>query len=94
MPREYQNSKRHKHPVFTVALFTIGRAWKQPKCPSAEQCVKEMWCIFRVDYCSAIKGKEIWSFVEMWMDLATVTQSEVSQKERIKHHVLTHICGI
>ena len=35
------------------------------------------------------------SFVEMWMDLEAVIQSEVSQKEKNKYHILlTHICGI
>ena len=34
------------------------------------------------------------SFVETWMDLETVIQSEVSQKEENKYRVLTHICGI
>ena len=42
----------------------------------------------------SIKRKEIRSFVETWMDLATVIQSEVSQKERIKYCVLTHKCEI
>ena len=35
-----------------------------------------------MEYYSAIKSNEIWSFVEMWMDLETVVQSEVSQKEK------------
>ena len=39
------------------------------------------------------KRNEIGSFVEMWMDLETVIQSEVSQKEKNKYHILTHICG-
>ena len=42
----------------------------------------------------AIKRNQIGSFVEMWMDLETVTQSEVSQKEKNKYRILTHICGI
>ena len=33
-------------------------------------------------------------FVETWMDLETVIQSEVSQKEKNKYRILTHICGI
>ena len=33
-------------------------------------------------------------FAEMWMDLETVLQSEVSQKEKSKYHILIHICGI
>ena len=41
----------------------------------------------------AIKRNEIGSFVETWMDLETVIHSEVSQKEKNKYHVLTHICG-
>ena len=41
----------------------------------------------------AIKRNEIVSFVEMWMDLETVIQSEVSQKEKNKYRILTHICG-
>ena len=41
----------------------------------------------------AIKRDEIGSFVETWMDLETVIQSEVSQKEKNKYRVLTHIGG-
>ena len=46
-----------------------------------------------MEYYSAIKRNEIGSFVEMWMDLETVIQSEVSQKEKNKYHISTHICG-
>ena len=42
---------------------------------------------------SAIKRNEIGSFVETWMDLETVIQSEVSQKEKNKYYILTYICG-
>ena len=41
----------------------------------------------------AIKTNEIGSFVETWMNLETVIQSEVSQKEKNKYRILTHICG-
>ena len=34
------------------------------------------------------------SFAEMWVDLESVIQSEVSQKEKNKHRTLTHVCGI
>ena len=49
--------------------------------------------IYSMEYYSAIKRNEIGSFVEMWMDLETVIQSEVSQKEKNKYRILTHICG-
>ena len=47
-----------------------------------------------MEYYSAIKRNEIGSFVEMWMDIETVIESEVSQKEKNKYHMLTHIYGI
>ena len=43
-------------------------------------------------YYSVIKRNETGSFVETWMDLKSVIQSEVSQKN--KYHILTHTCGI
>ena len=49
---------------------------------------------YTVEYYSAIKMSRIGSFAEMWMDLETVIQSEVSQKEKNKYCILMHICGI
>ena len=43
---------------------------------------------------SAIKRNEIVPFAEMWIDLETVIQSEVSQKEKNKYHIILLICGI
>ena len=79
--------------MLIAALFTIARSWKQPKCPSTDKWIKKMWFICTMEYYSAIKRKEIWSFVETWMDLESVIQSEVSQKEKNKCRILTHICG-
>ena len=47
-----------------------------------------------MEYYSAIKRNEIELFVVRWMDLASVIQSEVSQKEKNEYHMLTHIYGI
>ena len=55
---------------------------------------KEDRYIYTMEYYSAIKRNEIGSFVEMWMDLESVIQSEVNQKEKNKYHILTHIHGI
>ena len=81
-------------PMFTVALFTIARSWKQPKCPSTDEWIKKMWYIYTREYYSAIKRNEIGSFVETLMDLETIIQSEGGQKEKNKYRILTHICGI
>ena len=53
-----------------------------------------MWHIYTMEYYLAMKRNEIGSFVEMWTDLESVIQSEVSQKERNKYRILTHICRI
>ena len=55
---------------------------------------KKMWYIHTMEYYSAIKRNEIGSFVEMWMDIESVIQSEVSQKEKSKYCIITQVCGI
>ena len=81
-------------PMFIVALFTTARSRKQPKCPLTDEGIKKMWYIHTMQYYSAIKRNKIGLFVETWLDLETVIQSEVSQKEKKKYRILTHICGI
>ena len=80
--------------MFIAVLFIIAMSWKRPKCPSTDEWIKKMWYIYTMAYYLAIIKNKIGSFVEMWMDLEAVIQSEVSQKEKNKYCVLTHICGI
>ena len=79
--------------MYIAALFTTAKTWKQPKCPLTDEWIKKMWYIYTMEYYSAIKSNETGSFVETWMNLETVIQSEVSQKEKNKYRILTHICG-
>ena len=65
-----------------------------PKCPSTDEWIKKMWHIYTTEYYSAIKRNEIELFVVRWMDPESVLQSEVSQKEKSKYRMLTHIYGI
>ena len=80
--------------MFTAALFTIGKPWKPPKRPSTHEWIKQMWHIYTMEYYSAIKRDEIELFVVRWIDLESVIQSEVSQKEKNKYRMLTHIYRI
>ena len=57
--------------MFTVALFTIAKTWKQPKYLSTDEQTKKMWYIHRMEYYSAIKKSEM-PFVEAWMDLEII----------------------
>jgi len=76
--------------VFIAALFTIARTGKQPRCPSTDRWMRS-WYICTMEYYSAMKRNEIESVIVMWMNLQVVIQSEVSQKEKNKHCMLTHM---
>jgi hypothetical protein len=45
--------------MFTAALFTIGKLWKQPRCPSTDEWIKKMWYLYTVEFYSSIKKNEI-----------------------------------
>ena len=65
--------------MFIVALFTIARTWKQPKCPSTEKWIKKMWYIHTKEYYSASKRNIIMPFAATWVDLEIVMLSEVRE---------------
>ena len=71
--------------MFTAALFTIARTWKQPKCPSTDEWIKKMWHIYTMEYYSAMKRNETELFVVRWMDLETVIQSKSEREKQIPY---------
>ena len=71
-------------PIFTAALFTVARTWKQPKCSSTDEWIKKLWYIYTMEYYSAIKKNKIMPFAATWMDLGIIILSEVSQTEKDK----------
>ena len=48
--RGNQNWKRHMHPMFITALFTIASSWKQPRCLLAEEWIRDLWYIYTMEY--------------------------------------------
>ena len=73
-----------------AALFTIARTWKQPRCPLVDKWIKKLWYISTIEYYSAIKRNTFESILMRWMNLEPIIQSEISQKEKDKYHILTH----
>ena len=68
--------------MFIEILFTIARTWKQPRCPSTDEWIKKMRCIYTMDYYSATKRNEFESILVTWMNLEPVIQSEMSEREK------------
>ena len=66
----------------------------QLKCSLTEEWIKKMWCIYTMEYYSAIKKNEIMPFAATWIDLEIVILNEVSQTEKMKYYMTSLICGI
>ena len=90
-PEETKIEKDTCFPLFTAALFTIARTWKQSRCPLTEEWIKKLWYIYTMEYYSAIK-KECIQVSSNEVDEPRTYQSEVSQND--KHHILMYIYGI
>jgi len=74
--------------MFTAALFTIARTWKQPRCPSAYEWIRKLWFVYTMEYYLAIKRNTFESILMSCMNLEPIIQSEVSQKEKENIQIL------
>ena len=79
--------------MFIVALLTITKTWKQPKCPSADERIK-MWCIYSMEYYLTTKKNEVISFAATGMGLEIIILSELNQIEEDKYQMISLICGL
>ena len=80
--------------MFTAALLTIARTWKQPKCPSTDEWMKKLLYVYTMEYYSAIKRNTFESVLMRWTNPESIIQSEVSQKENDKYCILMNTYGI
>ena len=72
-------------PMFTAALCTTARTWKQPRCPMVDEWIRKLWYIYIMEYYSAIKRNVSESVLMMNLDEPEpIIQSETSQKEKGK----------
>ena len=81
-------------PMFIAALFVIARTWMQPRCPSGDEWIRMLWYIYTMENYSAFKKNSFESVLTWWMILEPILQSEVSQKDKDRYNILTHIYGI
>ena len=62
-------------PMFTAALSTIAKLWKEPKCSSTDEWIKKMWFIRTIEYYLAMRKNEILPFATTWMELEGIPSS-------------------
>jgi hypothetical protein len=72
----------------------MAKPWNQPRCPSTDERIREVWYLYTMEYYSAIKKNEIICFAGKWMEVEIIMVSEINQTEKDKHCVLSHICVI
>jgi hypothetical protein len=72
------HAQKHMFHYIHITLFVIARSWKQPKCPITEKWIQKTWFIYTMEYYSAIKNNNILSFAGKWMELETITLSEIT----------------
>ena len=90
-PGETKTEKDTCTSLFTAALFTIARTWKQPRCPSTDEWIKKLCYINTMEYYSAIKRNTFESVLMRWMNPEPIILSKVSQKEKDKYCILMHM---
>lgn len=75
-------------PIFIGVLFTIAKRWKQPKCPSTDDWINQVWSTHTIEYYSALKKKEILTHSTTRVNLEDITLSEMSQSQKTECSVI------
>lgn len=68
--------------MFTTALCTTIKRWKQLKRPLMDEWINQSWHIYTMEYYSALKTKEIPTCATMWMNLEDITLNEISSHKK------------
>ena len=64
--------------MFTAALSTTAKTWKQPKCPLTDEWIKKIWCMSSMEYYT--RKNEIMPLTATWMQLEIIILSEVRKR--------------
>ena len=79
--------------MFIAAQFTIAKCWKQPKFPSINEWIKNIWYIYTMEFYAAERKKKLLSFATAWVELESIMLSEISQVVKNKYHVISPLRG-
>jgi hypothetical protein len=92
-PKEFDTGyyKGMYTPLFIAALFIVAKLWKQSRCPTTDECIKNMWYLYTMEFYSAMKKNEILSFAGKLMELENILLSEISQNQKTKNPMFSLI---
>jgi hypothetical protein len=92
-PNEWKSGhNRDSCAMFITALFTVAKFWKQPRCPTTDEWINKLWCIYTMECYSATRDNDM-GFEGKWMQLEDNMLSEVSQTQRDKGCMFSLIHG-
>ena len=74
--------------MFTAALITIAKTWKQAKCPFTDEWIQKIWYIYTIEYYSAIKKNKIMPFAETQMELEILILSKSERERQIPYDII------
>ena len=75
-------------PMFIATLFIIDKCWKQPKCPSVNEWIKNLWHIYTMEHYAAERKKKFLPFFPTptlgtaWMELESIMLSEIARWQK------------
>ena len=78
--------------MFTAALFTTAKTWKQPSVRQQMSGFRRRG-VYTTEYDSATKGNKVVPLAATWLALETLVLSEVSQEEKDKYHTVSLVSG-
>ena len=78
--------------VHSSAIYS-SQVLEQPTCPSVSEWIERLWYIYTMEYYAAERKNELLPFMTPWMELESITLSEVSQAVRDKYHMISPVSG-
>ena len=80
--------------MFTAALFTTAKRWKQPKGPSTDEWINKLWSVQTMEYYSGMKRNEVLTQATMWMNFANVMLSKRSQTQKATYCIVPFLGNV
>jgi hypothetical protein len=78
--------------MFIIALFTVYKLWRQPRCPTTDEWIMKLWYMYSREYYSSTRSNDT-GFEVKWIQLENMMLSEVRQDQKQKRHMFSLICG-